>query len=163
MNAKAIRYIDNIQSRYERLGYAPYRWLYADEAPAFTSIAKPISESRLGVVTTAGAYVAGQVAFHYKDDTSVRAIPSTTATEDMRFAHLTENYLVNARRDAQCLVPLDALQTLADEGEIGELADDYLSCMGGIYSQRRVREELIPDITERFQASGVEAALLIPM
>ena len=81
MNAKAIRYIDNIQSRYERLGYAPYRWLYADEAPAFTSIAKPISESRLGVVTTAGAYVAGQVAFHYKDDTSVRAIPSTTATE----------------------------------------------------------------------------------
>ena len=115
------------------------------------------------MVTTAGAYVAGQVAFHYKDDTSVRAIPSTTATEDMRFAHLTENYLVNARRDAQCLVPLDALQTLADEGEIGELADDYLSCMGGIYSQHRVREELIPDITERFQASGVEAALLIPM
>lgn len=158
-----VEYIKAITERYANLGYTPYRWYYAEEAPPFARLKKPIAESRLGVLSTSGAYVAGQVAYHYKDDTSTRAIPKSTPTENMRFSHITENYLVSSRKDPNCIVPLDALRRLESEGAIGEVADDLYSCMGGVYSQRRVREELIPDITARFTEQKIDAALLIPM
>ena len=81
----------------------------------------------------------------------------------MRFSHITENYLGASRRDPNCTFPIDALRRLETEGRVGEIADDLFSCMGGIYSQRRVREELLPQVTERFQAQNVDAVLLVPM
>ena len=141
-----VRYIDAITQRYASLGYAPYRWYVAGEPPPFVPLKKPLAQSKLGVLTTSGCYVTGQVAFHYKDDASIRLIPMDTPTDHLRFAHITENYLVDARRDPECLVPLTALRRLRDEGVVGGLADAAISCMGGIYSQRRVREELIPQI-----------------
>ena len=158
-----VRYIESIRERYARLGYEPYRWYEAENPPPFASLSKPLSEMRLGVLTTAGAYVKGQVAFHYKDDTSVREIPVESADEDLRFSHLTENYLVDPRRDPNCVLPLTALRAARDENQIGELANSAISCMGGIYSQRRVREELIPAITDIFERQQIDAALLLPM
>ena len=73
-----VRYIDAITARYTALGYQPYRWVTAEDPTAFTPLAKPLSEARVGVLTTSGAYALGQTAFHYKDDTSVRAILKTT-------------------------------------------------------------------------------------
>ncbi|MBX3498704.1 MAG: hypothetical protein KIT36_10810 [Alphaproteobacteria bacterium] len=160
---EAVRYIDAITQRYASLGYAPYRWYVAGEAPPFAPLKKTLSRSRLGVLTTSGCYVAGQVAFHYKDDASIRLIPMDTPTDRLRFAHITENYLVDARRDPECLVPLTALRRLRDEGVVGELADAAISCMGGIYSQRRVREELIPQVEGVFRQQAVDVALLVPM
>ena len=159
----SVRYIASITDRYARLGYPAYRWYEADGPPPWQPLARPLSSSRLSVVTTSGAYVAGQVAFYYKDDTSVRAIPRGTPPERMRFSHITENYLVAAREDPDALVPIRALATLEAEGRIGEVADELLSCMGGIYSQRRTREELAPDLHDRLVAQGVDAVLLVPM
>lgn len=158
-----VRYIDAITARYKKLGYDPYRWVHAEDPPAFTPMSKPLSEARVGVLTTSGAYALGQTAFHYKDDTSVRAIPKSTPRKDIRFSHITENYLEDPRRDSECVLPLTALNRLEDEGVVGSVADEALSCMGGIYSQRRVREELIPDLAARFEAQSVDAVFLIPM
>lgn len=158
-----VRYIDAITRRYASLGYAPYRWYAADDEPPLTSPRKPLAESRLGVLTTSGCYVAGQKAFHYKDDASIRLVPADVDAARLRFAHITENYLVDARRDPDCLVPVGALRRLREEGVVGALADEFVSCMGGIYSQRRVREELIPAIETAFVAQGVDVALLLPM
>lgn len=160
---RPVAYIDMVTQRYTALGYEPYRWFRAETDPPWTPLPKPMSQIRLGVLTTSGCYKAGQVAFHYKDDTSIRRIPIDTGSEDLRFSHLTENYLVDARQDPECLVPLTALRKLRDEGAVGALTDDILSCMGGIYSQRRVRDELIPQVETAFREQGAEAALLIPM
>ena len=148
----AVRYIDGITKRYERLGYAPYRWFFADDPPPWAPLGKPLNEVRLGMLSTSGAYVAGQVAYHYKDDTSIREIPSDTQLDQIRFSHITENYLVNPRRDPDCIFPLTALRQLVSEGVIGQLARNVFSCMGGIYSQRRVAQELIPTLTAAFRA-----------
>ena len=51
-----VEYIKSITDRYERLGYPAYKWYRAGEQPPWTALKKPISESRLGVLTTAGAY-----------------------------------------------------------------------------------------------------------
>lgn len=158
-----VRYMHAITERYKALGYTPYRWYQAEDAPAWTPHAKRLADSRIGMLSTSGAYALGQVAYHYKDDTSLRCIPSTTPAHDLRFSHLTENYLVDARGDPDCLVPLTALRALVAEGFIGGLADEVFSCMGAVYSQRRVREEIAPALLAAFREQKVDAALLVAM
>jgi D-proline reductase (dithiol) PrdB len=158
-----VEYIKAITERYGKLGYTPYEWYRAEEPPAFAPLKKPISESKIGVLSTSGAYVVGQKAYYYKDDASTRAIPKGTPKEKIHFSHITENYLEGPRRDPACMMPTEALRQLEDEGVIGEVADDIVSCMGGIYSQRRVREELAPALLEAYRAQNVDAVFLIPM
>ncbi|MGE0873109.1 MAG: hypothetical protein AB7O31_00395 [Burkholderiales bacterium] len=159
----AVEYMQAITERYQRLGYAPYRWLKADTPPPWQPMAKPLAQAQLGMLSTAGGYALGQVAYHYKDDTSMRSIPAATPDADLRFSHVTENYLVDARRDPACIFPLATLRALVAEGFIGRLADSVLSCMGGVYSQRRVREELAPAVLAAFKAQRVDCALLVSM
>ena len=158
-----VNYIDRTRQLYDHLGYPPYKWFHADTEPAFTPMKKPLAESRLGMISTAGTYIAGQVAYYYEDDTSIRKIPGDTRNEDLRFSHITENYLIEARQDPATVFPSEALATLQAEGLIGELTENYFSCMGGIYSQRRVREELIPSLIRAINAEAVDCLLLVPL
>lgn len=158
-----VQYMASITERYEQLGYAPYRWYRADEPPPFQPLKKPLSASRLGVLSTSGAYVVGQVAYHYKDDTSIRAIAKDTPIDRIHFSHITENYLDNPRKDPNCILPIEALREAETDGLIGELAPELFTCMGGIYSQRRVREELIPELHANFKNQAVDTVLLVPM
>ncbi|MBO7007868.1 MAG: hypothetical protein JJ854_18530, partial [Pseudomonadales bacterium] len=103
------------------------------------------------------------VAFYTKDDTSIRSIPSTTSTEDIRFAHIMENYLVEARQDPCTVFPINALNQLQDEGVVGELADNFFSCMGGIYSRKRVETELIPNLDDAVKREKLDLLLLVPL
>ncbi len=158
-----VRYMQAIAERYKNLGYTPYRWYKAESPPPLQPLSVPLAAARVGMLSTSGAYALGQVAYHYKDDASIRQIPSATADKDLRFSHLTENYLADARRDPACIFPLRTLRALAAEGFIGKLADRVLSCMGAVYSQRRVREELAPALLAAFRALRVDAALLVAM
>ncbi len=158
-----VEYIRSITERYQSLGYEPYRWFRAEDPPAWTPLAKPLADCRIGLLSSAGAYALGQVAYHYKDDASIRGIPAATPDRDLRFSHITENYLADARRDPGCVLPLRAMARLAGEGFIGEVAGEAFSCMGGIYSQRRVREQVAPAILAGLRAQRVDAALLVAM
>ena len=159
----AVDYIPRISERYDKLGYPTYRWYQAEEPPPWTPMAKPLAESRIGLLCTAGTYAKGQVAYFYKDDTSIRAIPKTTPVEDIRFSHLTENYLPDPRRDPNCVFPIEPLRRLEAAGVVGEVADDLLSCMGAVYSQRRARETLAPAVADEFKRLAVDAVLLVPL
>ena len=163
MRPEPTEYIRQTRENYEKLGFEPYQWFEADHAPAFTTPTKPLSESRLGMISTAGTYVHGQVAYYYKDDTSIRAIDRTTPTQDLRFSHIMENYLVEARQDPCTVFPTEALETLRQENVIGDLAQNYFSCMGGIYSTRRVKEELIPTLDEAVSSEQLDLLLLVPL
>lgn len=159
----SVHYMQAIRARYESLGYTPYRWFEADSAPPWQALNKPLASARLGLLSTSGAYALGQCAYHYKDDTSIRALPSTLAEQDVRFSHITENYLVDPKRDPNCILPLTPLRTLVKEGVVGELAGQVFSCMGGVYSQRRIREEVAPALLDAFRAQAVDCALLVAM
>lgn len=158
-----VSYIRQTRDLYDRLGYPPYNWFEAESPPAFVEPKQPLAESRLGLVSTAGTYVAGQVAYYYKDDTSIRAIPVDTPVADLRFSHVTENYLEDARQDPRCVFPIEALRTLAAQGIVGGLADNFYSCMGGIYSQRRVMEELAPSLDKALRDEQVDVLLMVPL
>lgn len=159
----SVNYMQAIRARYESLGYTPYRWFEADSPPPFVALTKSLAQSRLGLLSTSGAYALGQRAYHYKDDTSIRALPVDMNLEQVRFSHITENYLVDAKRDPGCILPLAQLRQLRDEGVVGSLASRVLSCMGGVYSQRRVREETAPAVLDAMRAEEVDCALLVAM
>ena len=157
------KYIEKTKQDYAKLGYEAYQWFQAEDLPAFAHLKKPLSESKLGLISTAGTYVKGQKAFFTKDDTSIRRISSCTSVDEIRFAHIMQNYLVEARKDPCTVFPLEALRMLEDEGVIGELAPEFLSCMGGIYSRSRVRDELIPRLERAVSDQQLDLLFLIPL
>lgn len=160
--AMPVEYIPRIRDNYARLGYKAYQWVVNADPPPWRPLTRPLSRSRLGLVATGGVYAAGQVAFHYKDDTSFRVIPSDTATKDLRATHFAYD-LTDARRDPNVVFPIDTLRRLAAEGVVGELAPRFYSFMGGIYSSRRVSEVIAPALVGRLLEDRVDAVLLVPV
>ena len=54
------------------------------------------------------------------------------------------------------------MRELEADGMIGELADPAYSFMGGIYSARKVREELAPKIADELKKAHIDAFYLVP-
>ena len=160
--AQPVEYITRITDNYAKLGYKPYQWVANSATPPWTPLRKPLSQCRLGLVASGGIYVTGQVAFHFKDDVSFRAIPTTVKTTDLRTAHFAYDQ-TDARKDANVVFPIDTLRGLVKEGVVGSLAEHFFTFMGGVYSARRVAEELAPRLTENLLAEKVDVALLVPV
>ena len=157
-----VDYIPRITAQYSGLGYGEYQWLESQNAPAWTPLTKPLSDSQVGLICTGGIYSAGQTAFHFKDDTTYRAIPTDVDVEDLRATHFAYD-LTDARKDINVVFPVEQLRTMVDEGVIDSIAPDAYTLMGGIYSTRRVREELIPALVDRVLADEVDVVLLVPV
>ena len=157
-----VDYIPRITAQYSGLGYGEYQWLESQNAPAWTPLTKPLSDSKVGLICTGGIYAAGQTAFHFKDDTTYRSIPTDVDVEDLRATHFAYD-LTDARKDINVVFPVEQLRTMVDEGVIDSIAPDAYTLMGGIYSTRRVREELIPALVDRVLADEVDVVLLVPV
>ena len=157
-----VRYIDRTREQYRALGYGSYEWADNQEPPSWVDVTKPLTESRLGLIATGGIYQVGQTAFTHKDDTTYRTIPTDVDSSTLSVTHFAYD-LTDARSDVNVVFPIDTLRALVAAGEIGELAPNAYTCMGGIYSQRRVHEELAPTLVERCLADEVDIVLLVPV
>lgn len=159
---KPVEYITRITGNYAKLGYKPYQWVRNPEQPPWQPLRKPLSACRLGLIASGGIYMSGQVAFHFKDDASFREIPTTVKTAELRTAHFAYDQ-TDARKDPNVVFPIDTLRRLVQEGVIGSLTDHAFTFMGGIYSSRKVRDELAQQLTERLLAEKADVALLVPV
>lgn len=162
MTTPPVPYIEKNRLRNETLGTPPYDWVTNPTAPPWQPLRKPLSESRIALVGTGGVYATGQVAFHYKDDTSYRIIPTDVATADLRATHFAYP-LSDARQDPNIVFPLDPLRQLVQDGVIGELSPRAYAFMGGIYSARRLQAELTPRLTAHLLDDQVDAVLFVPV
>ncbi len=153
-----IEYIPRTRTLYG--GHEPYRWVVNEDVP-WTPLSKPLSQCRVALAGSAGVYHVSQTPFHTKDDTSLREIPTDALPEDLRVVHF--GYRTgDAKKDPNCVFPLPRLRELEKEGLIGEFADPAYAFMGGIYSARRVREELAPRLVSRLTRAGVDLLYLVP-
>ena len=157
-----VDHIQQTRDSYAQLGYDSYRWAHEPEPAAFVRPAKPLAEAKGALVASGGVYQAGQVAFHHKDDTSYRRIPTDVATADLRTSHFAYD-MTDARVDPNVVFPIDALRAMVDAGTIGSLTTHALTFMGGIYSQRRLTEELIPELSKEIAAMEPDVVLLVPV
>ena len=116
-------------------------------------------------ISSSGAFLTGkQDPFKAEDplgDYSVREIPMDAPLADLDFAHA--HYDQSAvREDPQTLLPHYLLQEKALTGEIGELADRWVSFMGYQTDLTRLVNETIPLILSVAAAEKAHAALLVP-
>ncbi len=147
-------YIKETRDLYSQLGYDAYRWAERPDPPAFVPISKPIDECKIALIGSGGIYRVGQQAFHTKDDTSIRRIPTDTPTSDLRTAHFAYDQ-TDARNDPNCVLPLDTLK--------GRLTPNAATFMGGIYSTRRLEAETVPALLEFCAEEAPDVVLLIPV
>ncbi len=74
------------------------------------------------------------------------------------FGYRTED----AQKDPNCIFPIERMRELEQDGTIGEFADPAYSFVGGIYSARRVREELAPKLVKVLQERMTDVLYLVP-
>ena len=157
-----VDYIAQTKASYDELGYDSYRWAENVEPASLVKPGKPLSQSRVALIASGGIYRSGQVAFHHQDDTSFRRIAADVPIDELRTSHFAYD-MTDARLDPNVVFPIDALRHLVAAGQIGSLAPNALTFMGGIYSQRRVREELIPALLADLSAMDVDVVILVPV
>jgi hypothetical protein len=158
-----VSYIDRTREFYLALDYGdPYRWARFDEVP-FAPLAKPLSECRLTLVTTAspwreeapdpGSLRGQKQVWSGSTDTTPERLYTDDLAWDKEATHVD---------DVGTFLPLDQLHEFGAAGRIAGLAARFHGVPTD-YSQRRTIEQDAPEILRRCREDGVDVALLVPL
>jgi D-proline reductase (dithiol) PrdB len=160
-----IRYIERTRRWYAALGYGnPYRYAQYADTP-FTALAKPLSASRVALLTTAAPYQPDKGAQDAKAAYNATAkfydvySGDTGADHDLRVSHVAVDR-AHLSDDSNCWFPLPALRRAVAAGSIGALARRF----HGVPTNRSQRHTLEVDAEEalrRCREDGAEAAILV--
>ena len=149
-----------------RLFLKTYFWQRIDLVP-WTPLKKPLKNSRLLLVTTAGFTTPSQTPFDdffLSSNTSIREIP-----DDVDVSNLIENHRSDAfdhtgiRQDPNLAFPLDRMRELSEDGRIGSLNYRHLSLMGSITAPGRLIKKTITPIVPGLVEDRIDIALIIPV
>lgn len=137
------------------------------DASPWTPMPKPLAQSRVALVTSAGLHLRGDQPFitdhQGGGDTSYRVIPRGTPAADIIQSHVSIGFdHTGIYRDINVTFPIDRLEELRQQGVIGSLADNYYSFMGALRDAARAATETGPEVAQRMRAEGVDVALLTP-
>jgi D-proline reductase (dithiol) PrdB len=152
-----IAYIPRTRELYS--DYPPYRWVVNQTVP-WTPLKKPLRECRLALISSGGVMYRDQPRFH-REDASYRRIPKNAQPHDLSVWHFGYP-TADAEQDPNCVFPIERLREFEAEGVIGELCDPAFAFMGGIYSARKVRDELAPQIVDELKRAHADAFYLVP-
>ena len=162
-----IPYLQRIRDYYEALGYgAPYEWAHYSEVP-FRPLDKPLSRSRVTIITTAAPYQPGKgdqgPGAPYNAAAKFYTVYSggTTKDHDLRVSHIAIDRKHTTAEDPCAFFPLAELRKRVASGRIGSFAAHF----HGAPTNRSHRVTLdvdCPEIVARCKADGVDAAILVP-
>ena len=139
----------------------PPRVLAAPSKPAWQPITKPVSESRVALLTSAALRLAEQEPFIPREDLSYRRVLSDPNAGRITIDHHSGIGTV-PKQDPEIVFPRAALAALAQSGTIGELAPFHYSFMGGVRAHREIEHELAPALAAELEQAQVDLALLVP-
>jgi len=142
-----------------------HRFVEATSVP-WAPVVKPVKESSVALVTTAGVHLASDPAFDMDDaegDPSFREFPSDV---DPRLLTITHRYYDHraADQDINVVLPLERLRELVDESRVGAVAPRAFSFMGHIDGRHLATliEQTAPMVAERLRADRAEAVFVTP-
>jgi hypothetical protein len=154
-----VSYIDRSREYYSAQGYKkPYSWPHYDNVP-FTSLRKPLSECRVGLVTTAGKprSVNPMEAIMYQREMYAQPAmppPASLFTDDLFWDKKATH-----TKDVDSFLPVNRLAEYAQSGRIGSVSPRFY-CAPTDYSQARTMERCGPQILKWCREDGVDALLL---
>jgi D-proline reductase (dithiol) PrdB len=162
-----IPYRQRIRDYYVALGYGkPYEWAHYAAVP-FRRLAKPLSECRVTLVTTAAPFQPDKgeqgPGAPYNSAAKFYAVYSadTAKDHDLRISHVGIDRQHTTAEDPGSYFPLPLLRAAAKAGRIGAVA----RCFHGLPTNRSHRVTLevdCPELVARCMADEVDAALLLP-
>ena len=136
-----------------------------DDSP-WTTMRKPLSESRVALVTSAGLHLRKDKPFISDPnggDSSYRVLPRRTPAADIIQSHVSIGFdHTGIYRDINVTYPIDRLEELEEQGVIGSLADNYYSFMGALRDASRVVNQTGPEVARKMLDEGVEIVFLTP-
>jgi D-proline reductase (dithiol) PrdB len=137
----------------------------------WTPVRKPLAESRVALLSTAGISMRGDAPFDLESerrhptwgDPTFRRIAADATAADVEVSHLHIDTAF-IRRDLNVALPLDRLRELVRDGVVGAMAATHYSTMGYQGSSTRVLEdETAPAIAAAMRSEEVDLALLAPV
>ncbi len=127
---------------------------------------KPLEESRVALVTTAGVHRRGQPPFDMSDphgDPTFRVIDGSAPVESLTITHDYYDHS-DADRDINIVFPIERLREFQAEGLVGEVSGLHLGFMGHITGPHE--DTLVgttaPEAARALKQAGVDAVLLTP-
>ncbi len=135
----------------------------------WTPLAKPLSQTTLGLVTSAGISLKTDPPFDMErekreaiwGDRSYRAIPRGTTGKDIAVNHLHIN-TIWIQQDINVILPLARMEEFEEEKVIGRLAPTAYSFYGFQWENTEFLREAIEPISKKMKLEGTEAVLITP-
>lgn len=127
-------------------------------------LSKPLSESRLTFISTAGVQPKNTMPFdtvHPVGDYSFRRVPSDSKTSDLEI-HQLKYPTFGANRDLNVIFPIERLRELVAEKFIGGLTESFFSFIGYNMDAERLENTLAKDIAKAVEAEKPDVVLLAP-
>ena len=131
----------------------------------WSTMRKPLSESKVSMVTTGGLHVRGDDPFRTSAgaDASFRTIPRKTPSDNIVQSHFSISFdRTSIYRDLNVTYPVDRLNELVNMGKIGTLSQNYYSFMGAIRDVSGLIETSGPLVAEKLKSENVDIVLLTP-
>ena len=122
---------------------------------------KPLSESRVALVTTGGVHGPDDPRFDIDDpagDCSYREIPHEAARLTWTHAY----YRRDEETDLDAVFPLWTLRKLVGEGVVGVANRRHFGFMGAVHDTTPLEETFAPEVAEKLVEDSVDAVLLTP-
>lgn len=156
---RAVSYIDKSREFYAASGYKqPYRWPRYDDVP-FARLEKPLSQCRIGVVTTADQ-AANQAQGPAPRSTKLFTAPNSAGGG--LFTEKSWDREATHTDDPETYLPLARLAEHVAAGHVGSLNPRFYGVPTD-YSQRLTIEQDAPQIEAWMREDGVDIALLVPL
>ena len=151
-----VPYMERTRNYYRALGYSNgYVWAHHDDVP-FVRPRKPLRETRLALVTTAGPGDRSHRDGRNRRHVWSGLVASPPATFDTDMAWDRESTHTD---DRESFLPLDAARRLVAEGTLRALAPRFHTAPTD-YSQPKTTERDAPEILRRLWEDEVDAAIL---
>ena len=123
--------------------------------------AKPLAESRIAIISTAG--------LHRREDSpfvagagDYRVIPDDADMDALMMSHVSTNFdRTGFFQDVNTSFPIDRLHELVEDGFIGSVAARHYSFMGA--TPPAVMEPVARDLAGLLKQDHVDAVLLVPV
>ncbi len=139
----------------------PPRVLVSPSKPAWCPIAKPVSESRVALLSSAALRLRHHQPFIPREDLSYRQVPSDPNAGEIIIDHHSGIGKI-PKQDPEIVFPRSALADLVRRGIAGALAPLHFSFMGGLRRPQEIEKQLAPAIANDLKQAQVDIALLVP-
>ena len=138
---------------------------FENEDCPFTPLTKPLNQTRLAIVTTAGVHLRSDKPFLHKApaDSSYRAIPSSAPAHEVVQSHSSIGFDRSAfYKDLNVTFPIERVRDLAKDNLVGSIATNHYSFNGAQRDPSDIVKSTAPEVALLLKKDNVDCVLITP-